>query len=68
MTELTHTQKADLFAQWAAMEDAGLPFDKALTLLDGPAEVGRRAQATRRALGQGLNLAQARDVLRNVSV
>jgi general secretion pathway protein F len=51
--------RADLFRQLAAMEDAGLPVDKALSLARLPLGARRGLTSMRRCLGKGLGVAQA---------
>ena len=51
--------RAHLFSQLAAMEDAGLPFDKALDALHLPPREGERLEATRRWIRRGRGIADA---------
>jgi len=51
--------RADLFGQLAAMEEAGLPFDKVLEIVHLPPNEGWRLKATRRYIGLGLGIAEA---------
>jgi general secretion pathway protein F len=46
--------RADLFGQLATMEDAGLPFDKALSLVDLPPRERRRLAGTRKWIRLGI--------------
>jgi general secretion pathway protein F len=51
--------RADLFAQLAAMEEAGLPFDKVLDLLHLPPKERARLKTTRKGIRVGLGIAEA---------
>ena len=51
--------RADLFRQLAAMEDAGLPIDKALSLTRLPPGARRRLTSMRRGLRKGFGIAEA---------
>lgn len=58
-TPLKYTTRADLFAQLATMENAGLPFDKALGLLKLPAAGQSRLIGMQRFIKAGLGIAPA---------
>jgi general secretion pathway protein F len=51
--------RADLFAQLAAMEEAGLAFDKVLEILHLPPGEAARLTATRKWIRRGLGIAEA---------
>jgi general secretion pathway protein F len=51
--------RADLFGQLAAMEEAGLPFDKVLDIVHLPPGEGARLKATRRWIRLGVGIAEA---------
>ena len=51
--------RADLFVQLAAMEEAGLPFDKVLDVVHLPANEAARLKTTRKLIRQGLGIAEA---------
>jgi len=51
--------RADLFSQLAAMEDAGLPFDKAVHILNLPRSEQPRLEATRTLIRRGVGIAEA---------
>jgi general secretion pathway protein F len=51
--------RADLFAQLAAMEEAGLPVDKALDMVHLPSSEYARLKATRKWIRRGLGIAEA---------
>jgi general secretion pathway protein F len=51
--------RADLFAQLTAMEEAGLPFDKTLSLVQLPARAQARLAAMRKRLRLGSDVADA---------
>lgn len=51
--------RADLFSQLAAMEEAGLPFDKALDILELPANEGARLKETRKLIRRGRGIVDA---------
>ena len=51
--------RASLFSQLAAMEDAGLPFDKALDIVHLPPKEGERLKATRKLIRRGRGIADA---------
>jgi general secretion pathway protein F len=51
--------RADLFGQLAAMEEAGLPFDKVLDIVHLPPNEDARLQATRKWIRLGLGIAEA---------
>lgn len=51
--------RADLFGQLAAMEDAGIPFDKVLDIVHLPANESVRLKATRKCIRLGLGIAEA---------
>lgn len=51
--------RADLFSQLAAMEEAGLPFDKALDILELPPNEGARLKETRKLIRRGRGIADA---------
>src|SRR5579871_1125338 len=51
--------RADLFGQLAAMEEAGLPFDKVLEIAHLPPNEEARLKATRKCIGLGLGIAEA---------
>jgi len=51
--------RADLFGQLAAMEAAGLPFDRVLDIVDLPATEDARLKATRTCIRLGLGIAEA---------
>lgn len=53
------TIRADLFSQLAAMEDAGLPFDKAIDILNLPPSEHARLEAARRLTRRGVGIAEA---------
>jgi general secretion pathway protein F len=51
--------RADLFGQLAVMEEAGLPFDKALDIVQLPSAEGERLKATRKLIRRGRGIADA---------
>lgn len=51
--------RADLFGQLAAMEDAGLPFDKVLDIVHLPPREHARLKATRKWIRRGRGIAEA---------
>lgn len=51
--------RADLFGQLATMEEAGLPFDKALDVVHLPPKEGGRLKATRKWIRLGVGIAEA---------
>ncbi len=51
--------RADLFGQLAAMEEAGLPFDKVLEIVCLPPNEDARVKATRKCIRLGLGIAEA---------
>jgi len=51
--------RADLFGQLSAMEEAGLPFDKALDVVHLPGSQYARVQATRKWIRRGRGIAEA---------
>jgi len=51
--------RADLFNQLAAMEDAGLPFDKVIDILHLPRSEDSRLRATRKLIRRGVGIAEA---------
>lgn len=51
--------RADLFGQLAAMEEAGLPFEKVLDIVHLPANERARLRATRKGIRLGLGIAEA---------
>lgn len=51
--------RADLFGQLAAMEEAGLPFDKVLDIVHLPVAEGARLTATRKWIRLGVGIAEA---------
>jgi type II secretory pathway component PulF len=51
--------RADLFGQLATLEEAGLPFDKVLEIVQLPAKEGARLEATRKGAQRGLGIAEA---------
>ncbi len=51
--------RADLFGQLAAMEEAGLPFDKALDIVHLPPTEAARLKATRKWIRLGVGIAEA---------
>ena len=51
--------RADLFGQLAAMEEAGLPFDKVLDIVHLPPNEDARLKATRKCIMLGLGIAEA---------
>lgn len=51
--------RADLFGQLAAMEEAGLPFDKVLEIVHLPPKENARLKATRKLIRLGLGIADA---------
>jgi general secretion pathway protein F len=51
--------RADLFGQLAAMEEAGLPFDKVLDIVHLPPSEGARLKATRKWIRRGVGIAEA---------
>jgi len=51
--------RADLFGQLAAMEEAGLPFDKVLDIVHLPSKEGARLKATRKWIRLGVGIAEA---------
>lgn len=51
--------RADLFSQLAAMEEAGLPFDKVIDILHLPRSEFARLQATRKLIRRGVGIAEA---------
>ena len=51
--------RADLFGQLAAMEDAGLPFDKVLEIVHLPPNESARLKATRKWIRLGVGIAEA---------
>jgi general secretion pathway protein F len=59
LTPMKFNVRADLFVQLAAMEEAGLPFDKVLDVVHLPASEGARLATTRKCIGQGLGIAEA---------
>jgi type II secretory pathway component PulF len=59
MTPLKLDIRANLFGQLAVMEEAGLPFDKALDILHLPATEGERLKATRKLIRRGRGIADA---------
>lgn len=58
-TPLSYATRADLFAQLATMEDAGMPFNKALDLLKLPAADYGRVLNMQRFIKAGLGIAPA---------
>ncbi|WP_068829696.1 type II secretion system F family protein [Pseudomonas sp. BMS12] len=52
-------ERAALFAQLGAMEQAGVPLDRALATVQLPAQAQRRVQVLARLIGQGRDLAGA---------
>ena len=54
LTPMKLRARADLFSQLATMEDAGLPFDKALRLVHLPSREQRRLAGTRKWLRLGI--------------
>jgi general secretion pathway protein F len=51
--------RADLFGQLAAMEEAGLPFDKVLDIVHLPPNEDARLKATRKCIRLGVGIAEA---------
>jgi general secretion pathway protein F len=51
--------RADLFTQLAAMEEAGLPFDKVIDILHLPRSEGARLKETRKLIRRGVGIADA---------
>ena len=51
--------RAELFGQLAAMEEAGLPFDKVLEIVHLPPNEGARLKATRKCIRLGLGIAES---------
>jgi general secretion pathway protein F len=51
--------RADLFGQLAAMEEAGLPFDRVLDIVHLPPNEDARLKATRKCIRLGLGVAEA---------
>jgi type II secretory pathway component PulF len=51
--------RADLFGQLAAMEEAGLPFDKVIDILHLPRSEDERLKATRKLIRRGVGIAEA---------
>lgn len=51
--------RADLFGQLAAMEEAGLPFEKVLDIVHLPRNESARLQAARKSIRLGLGIAEA---------
>lgn len=51
--------RADLFGQLAAMEEAGLPFEKVLDIVHLPSNERERLKTTRKAIRRGLGIAEA---------
>lgn len=51
--------RADLFAQLAAMEEAGLPFEKVLDIVHLPRNADLRLKVTRKWIRLGLGIAEA---------
>src|ERR1700691_1640122 len=51
--------RADLFGQLAAMEEAGLPFDKVIDILHLPAAGDARLKATRQGIRRGVGIGEA---------
>jgi type II secretory pathway component PulF len=51
--------RANLFSQLAAMEEAGLPFDKALDILHLPPNEREHLKATRKLIRRGRGIAEA---------
>jgi general secretion pathway protein F len=51
--------RADLFGQLAAMEEAGLPFDKVLDIVHLPRNEAARLKATRKWIRLGVGIAEA---------
>src|ERR1700745_1343800 len=51
--------RADLFGQLAAMEEAGLPFDRVLEIVHLPPSEAARLKATRKWIRLGLGIAEA---------
>ena len=51
--------RADLFGQLATLEDAGLPFDKALDIVHLPPKEDLRLKATRKWIRRGVGIAEA---------
>src|SRR5579864_1639251 len=51
--------RADLFGQLAAMEEAGLPFEKVLDIVHLPVNERARLKATRKWIRLGLGIAEA---------
>lgn len=51
--------RADLFGQLAAMEEAGLPFEKVLDIVHLPSNERARLKATRKGVRLGLGIAEA---------
>jgi len=56
---MNFSARADLFGQLAAMEEAGLPFDKVLEIVHLPPNESARLKATRKCVGLGLGIAEA---------
>jgi general secretion pathway protein F len=57
--QLPYRVRAELYAQLAQMENAGLPFDRAFALLGLPKSLQARAQAMRTLLSKGVEFASA---------
>ena len=51
--------RADLFSQLAAMEDAGLPFDKVIDIVHLPPGEAARLKETRKWIRRGVGIAEA---------
>jgi general secretion pathway protein F len=56
---LTFRARADLFGQLATMEEAGLPFDKAIDIVHLPPKEYARVKATRKWIRVGVGIAEA---------
>src|SRR5215469_16653693 len=59
LSPLNFTVRADLFGQLAALEEAGLPFDRVLEIVHLPASADARLKATRKSIRLGLGIAEA---------
>jgi general secretion pathway protein F len=59
LTPMKFNIRADLFGQLAAMEEAGLPFDKVLDIVHLPPNEEARLKATRKCIRLGLGIAEA---------
>lgn len=58
-TPMKFSVRADLFGQLAAMEEAGLPFEKVLDIVHLPVSERVRLKATRKSIRLGLGIAEA---------